>query len=115
MLQKFRKYYNYTHTQRSRIFYHTNQCKLKLKGQLHEDEIACTESLQTISSSPDLKMAKKNMWQLKKHFYSFKTTQFNWFDINIEAYLNYEQSSVLNHVTFNGNSLANRLRRECLS
>lgn len=60
-------------------------------------------------------MAKKNMWQLKKHFYCFKTTQFNWFDINIEAYLNYEQSSALNHVTFNGNSLEYGLHEERLS
>lgn len=97
------------------MFYHKNQGKIKLKGQMHEDEIACTESLQTISQSPDLKMAEKKMWQLQNHFYCFKTTQFNWFDINIEAYLNYEQSSVLNHVTFNGNSLENRLRKERLS
>lgn len=82
---------------------------------MHEDEIAHTESLQTISQSPDLKMAEKNMWQLQNHFYCFKTTQFNWFDINIVAYLNYEQSGVLNHVTFNGNSLENRLRKEHLS
>lgn len=72
-------------------------------------------NLQTISSFPDLKMAEKNMWQLQNHFYCFKATQFNWFDINIGAYLNHEQSSALNHVTFNGNSLENRLRKEHLS
>lgn len=55
------------------------------------------------------------MWQLQNHFYCFKTTQFNWFDINIGAYLNYEQSSALNHVTFNGNRPENRLRKEHLS
>lgn len=65
--------------------------------------------------SPDLKMTEKNMWQLQNHFYCFKITQFNCFDINVEAYLNQEQSSVLNHVTFNGNSLENRWGKEHLS
>lgn len=95
------------------MFYNKSaQDKIGLK---REGRNSVHRNLKTISQFPDLKMAEKNMWQLQNHFYCFKTTQFNWFDINIGAYLNYEQSSVLNHATFNGNSLENRLSKEHLS
>jgi len=40
---------SHTHTKRSRMFCHTNQCKIEIKGQMHEDEITCTESYFLVS------------------------------------------------------------------
>jgi len=31
------------------MFCHTNQCKIEIKGQMHEDEITCTESYFLVS------------------------------------------------------------------